>query len=49
MNWAELIHDALKLLAVALLVLLNAFFVAAELALVRKPGSCGSHVSILGA
>ncbi len=35
MNWAELIHDALKLLAVALLVLLNAFFVAAELALVR--------------
>ena len=35
MNWIELIHDALKLLAVGLLVLMNAFFVAAELALVR--------------
>ncbi len=35
MNWIEIIHDGLKLLAVALLVLLNAFFVAAELALVR--------------
>jgi CBS domain containing-hemolysin-like protein len=34
-NWTGLIHDALKLLAVVLLVLLNAFFVAAELALVR--------------
>jgi CBS domain containing-hemolysin-like protein len=34
-NGTELIHDGLKLLAVALLVLLNAFFVAAELALVR--------------
>jgi CBS domain containing-hemolysin-like protein len=31
----ELIHDGLKLLAVGLLVLMNAFFVAAELALVR--------------
>jgi CBS domain containing-hemolysin-like protein len=35
MSWTTLIHDGLKLLAVALLVLLNAFFVAAELALVR--------------
>src|SRR5450432_3984520 len=35
MNWTELIHDGLKLLAVVFLVLLNAFFVAAELALVR--------------
>ena len=35
MNEVELIHDGLKLLAVFLLVLLNAFFVAAELALVR--------------
>lgn len=35
MNWNELIQDGLKLLAVVLLVLLNAFFVAAELALVR--------------
>jgi CBS domain containing-hemolysin-like protein len=35
MNWIEIIHDGLKLLAVGLLVLLNAFFVAAELALVR--------------
>ena len=35
MNWTELIHGALKLLAVVLLVLLTAFFVAAELALVR--------------
>jgi CBS domain containing-hemolysin-like protein len=34
-NWTELIHDGLKLLAVVLLILLNAFFVAAELALVR--------------
>jgi CBS domain containing-hemolysin-like protein len=34
-NWTELFHDGLKLLAVILLVLLNAFFVAAELALVR--------------
>jgi CBS domain containing-hemolysin-like protein len=34
-NWNELIQDGLKLLAVVLLVLLNAFFVAAELALVR--------------
>jgi CBS domain containing-hemolysin-like protein len=35
MNWTQFIHDGLKLLAVVLLVLLNAFFVAAELALVR--------------
>jgi CBS domain containing-hemolysin-like protein len=35
MNGTTLIHDGLKLLAVILLVLLNAFFVAAELALVR--------------
>ncbi len=35
MNWTEALHDSLKLLAVAVLVLLNAFFVAAELALVR--------------
>ena len=35
MSWTGLIHDGLKLLAVFLLVLLNAFFVAAELALVR--------------
>ena len=35
MNWDELIHDGANLLAVVLLVLLNAFFVAAELALVR--------------
>ena len=35
MNWTEIIQDGLKLLAVGLLVLLNAFFVAAELALVR--------------
>jgi len=34
-SWTGLIHDGLKLLAVFLLVLLNAFFVAAELALVR--------------
>jgi CBS domain containing-hemolysin-like protein len=34
-NWTALIHDGLKLLAVVVLVLLNAFFVAAELALVR--------------
>jgi len=34
-NWPEVLHDGLKLLAVALLVLMNAFFVAAELALVR--------------
>jgi len=35
MNWTDALHDSLKLLAVAVLVLLNAFFVAAELALVR--------------
>ena len=35
MNWSGIFHDGLKLLAVLLLVLLNAFFVAAELALVR--------------
>jgi len=35
MNPNPLIHNALELLAVILLVLLNAFFVAAELALVR--------------
>ncbi|MFO1512424.1 MAG: hemolysin family protein [Verrucomicrobiota bacterium] len=35
MNWNDLTHDALKLLAVVGLVLLNGFFVAAELALVR--------------
>ena len=35
MNWNEAIDDAFKLLAVAALVLFNAFFVAAELALVR--------------
>ena len=35
MNLTDLIYDGLKVLAVALLVLLNAFFVAAELALVR--------------
>ena len=35
MNWSALIDDVLKLLAVALLVALNAFFVAAELAFVR--------------
>ena len=35
MNWDEVIDDGLKALAVVLLVLLNAFFVAAELALVR--------------
>ena len=35
MNPNPLIHNALNLLAVVLLVLLNAFFVAAELALVR--------------
>jgi CBS domain containing-hemolysin-like protein len=35
MNWNELIDGSLKILAVLLLVLLNAFFVAAELALVR--------------
>jgi CBS domain containing-hemolysin-like protein len=34
-NWDALIQDGLDLLAVILLVLLNAFFVAAELALVR--------------
>jgi CBS domain containing-hemolysin-like protein len=34
-SWSELIQDGLKLLAVLVLVLLNAFFVAAELALVR--------------
>jgi CBS domain containing-hemolysin-like protein len=35
MSWDDAIHDGLKLLAVAALVLFNAFFVAAELALVR--------------
>ena len=35
MTWNEAIDDAFKLLAVAALVLFNAFFVAAELALVR--------------
>ena len=35
MNWDALTHDGLKLLAVVALVALNAFFVAAELALVR--------------
>jgi CBS domain containing-hemolysin-like protein len=34
-NWTELMHMGLNLLAVAALVLFNAFFVAAELALVR--------------
>lgn len=35
MNRTDIIHDGLNLLAVFVLVLLNAFFVAAELALVR--------------
>ena len=35
MNWSVLIEDGWKLFAVAVLVLFNAFFVAAELALVR--------------
>jgi magnesium and cobalt exporter, CNNM family len=35
MTWAGFIHDGVNLLAVGLLVLLNAFFVAAELAFVR--------------
>lgn len=35
MTWTGMLHDGLKLLAVLVLVLLNAFFVAAELALVR--------------
>ena len=35
MSWNDFMQDALKLLAVVVLVLLNAFFVAAELALVR--------------
>lgn len=35
MNWNELVDDGLKILAVVLLVLVNGFFVAAELALVR--------------
>lgn len=35
MTWTGMFHDGLKLLAVLILVLLNAFFVAAELALVR--------------
>ena len=35
MNPNPFIHNALELVAVILLVLLNAFFVAAELALVR--------------
>ena len=35
MSWADVIHDGVNLLAVVVLVLLNAFFVAAELAMVR--------------
>jgi len=35
MNWNDIFQDAFKLMAVALLVLGNAFFVAAELAFVR--------------
>ena len=35
MNWSGIIHDGVNLLAVAVIVLLNAFFVAAELAFVR--------------
>ena len=35
MTWAGFLHDGMNLLAVGLLVLLNAFFVAAELAFVR--------------
>jgi CBS domain containing-hemolysin-like protein len=35
MNWDELLSISLKILAVLVLVLLNGFFVAAELALVR--------------
>ena len=35
MSWNDVIQDGFKLLAVAALVLFNAFFVAAELALVR--------------
>src|SRR5881394_1605209 len=35
MNWSDLMSDGLKLLAVAVLVLVNGFFVAAELAFVR--------------
>ncbi|HTY89339.1 MAG TPA: hemolysin family protein [Candidatus Acidoferrum sp.] len=35
MSWSGAMHDAMNLLAVAALVLLNAFFVAAELAFVR--------------
>ena len=35
MTWNDVIQDGFKLLAVAALVLANAFFVAAELALVR--------------
>jgi CBS domain containing-hemolysin-like protein len=35
MNWNELVDNGLKVLAVLLLVLVNGFFVAAELALVR--------------
>src|SRR5947207_3186134 len=35
MNWDAIIDDGFKLCAVAALVLLNGFFVAAELALVR--------------
>ena len=35
MSWSGIIRDGVNLLAVALLVLLNAFFVAAELAFVR--------------
>jgi CBS domain containing-hemolysin-like protein len=35
MTWTGMFHDGLKMLAVLVLVLLNAFFVAAELAMVR--------------
>ena len=35
MSWSGIIHDGVNLLVVAVLVLLNAFFVAAELAFVR--------------
>jgi CBS domain containing-hemolysin-like protein len=35
MNWDSLINDGLKILAVLALVLINAFFVATELALIR--------------
>lgn len=39
MNWQPLIDNGLKILAVAALVVLNGFFVAAELALVRIRGT----------